>query len=255
MVCPKPSVSLGVFICLFGHLFGSSGCAADLSTQWRGQLLAAALRFGLSGLEEPSVDQLEDRLRRSLAVCIGVSASSIVRLRIVDLMTGTSGFGEVREFDLEVELEVSLSDDVNETEVLAAIMDLEDMSSPLALLLRDILQGYFQIRVRWVEVSMEPVVYSGSLVNLTGPGLLAGDSDVSLGDSDPDGHTTVASGVVLSMALLPIGAAWIRLVMAEQAAGEHEGHLSCEEIQRSSRPKRRLKSRAAITQSQAADSG
>lgn len=94
MVCPKPSVSLGVFICLFGHLFGSSGCAADLSTQWRGQLLAAALRFGLSGLEEPSVDQLEDRLRRSLAVCIGVSASSIVRLRIVDLMTGTSGFGE-----------------------------------------------------------------------------------------------------------------------------------------------------------------
>eukprot|EP00913_Durusdinium_trenchii_P032821 g30726.t1 len=51
-------------------------------------------------------------------------------------------------------------------------MDLEDMSSPLALLLRNILQGYFQIRVRWVEVSMEPVVYSGSLVNLTGPGTL-----------------------------------------------------------------------------------
>lgn len=28
------------------------------------------------------------------------------------------------------------------------------------------------------------------------------------------------------MALLPIGAAWIRLVMAEQAAGEHEGRKS-----------------------------
>eukprot|EP00434_Breviolum_minutum_P041524 symbB.v1.2.036938.t1/scaffold5335.1/size28330/1 len=125
--------------------------------------------------------------------------------------------------------QVSLGNELlNESEVSASIVDLGDVSSP----------GYFDIQVDWVELEMLPVTYSGSLLNFTNFTYPATESTTAPTE-DPDGTTTtVVSGLVLSMAVIP--AAWVRLIVAERN-GDVGG--SQEELRKGRPVRKKLKSR------------
>ena len=243
-VCQGPSTSVGHFVCLTGRFFGSSGCldpAEASNINWRGLLLAAALRVGFQSLQLFSEDELAENLRRSLAVCIGVASDSIVRLRVLDLTQGKSGEANVIGSELELEFEVSLGNELlNESEVSASIVDLGDVSSPVSLLFGNMLKGYFDIQVDWVELEMLPVTYSGSLLNFTNF-TYPGTESTTAPTEDPDGTTTtVVSGLVLSMAVIPVVAAWVRLIVAERN-GDVGG--SQEELRKGRPVRKKLKSR------------
>jgi len=196
---------------------------------------------GFKSLQLFSEDELAENLRRSLAVCIGVASDSIVRLRVVDLIQGKSGEANVIGSELELEFEVSLGNELlNESEVSASIVDLEDVSSPVSLLFRNMLKGYFDIQVDWVELEMLPVTYSGSLLNFTNF-TYPGTESTTAPTEDPDGTTTtVVSGLVLSMAVIPVVAAWVRLIVAERN-GDVGG--SQEELRKGRPARKKLKSR------------
>eukprot|EP00435_Cladocopium_sp_Y103_P073131 s1255_g42.t1 len=252
--CQSPLTSVGHFSCLAGRFFGSSGClepseASNLA--WRGLLLAGALRFGFNSLEQLSEGELLENLRRVLAVCMGISARSILRLRAADLIFNNES-GEVISSEVELEFEVSLGSELlNETEVSASIIDLEDTSSPVSLLFRNMLKGYFDIQVTWVQVVMLPVTYSGSLLNFTAPSTSVASA---IDHQDPDGTaTSVVSGLVLSMAVVPVVAAWVRLVLAEQHA--RDDLAGAPELRKNGRPKRKSKSRSPGQGPAAVDAG
>lgn len=243
--CESPLTSVGHFSCLAGRFFGSSGClkpseASNLA--WRGLLLAGALRFGFNSLRQWSEDELLENLRRVLAVCIGVSARSIRRLRAVELLLNNET-SEVISSEVELEFEVSLGSELlNETEVSASIVDLEDASSPVSLLFRNMLKGYFDIQVTWLQMLMIPMTYSGSLLNFTAQPRSTSVAS-AIDHQDPDGTaSSVVSGLVLSMAVVPVVAAWVRLVLAEQNA--REDLAGAPELRKNGRPKRKSKGRS-----------
>lgn len=208
---------------------------------WRGLLLAGALRFGFNSLRQWSEDELLENLRRVLAVCMGVSARSIRRLRAVELLLNNET-SEVISSEVELEFEVSLGSELlNETEVSASIVDLEDASSPVSLLFRNMLKGYFDIQVTWLQMLMMPMTYSGSLLNFTAQPQSTSVAS-AIDHPDPDGTASVVSGLVLSMAVVPVVAAWVRLVLAEQNA--REDLAGAPELRKNGRPKRKSKGRS-----------
>lgn len=248
--CESPLISVGHFTCLAGRFFGSSGClepSEATKLAWRGLLLAGALRFGFNSLRQWSEDELLDNLRRVLAVCMGVSGRSIRRLRAAELLLNNET-GEVISSEVELEFEVSLGSELlNETEVSASIVDLEDASSPVSLLFHNMLKGYFDIQVTWLQLVMLPMTYSGSLLNFTAPSTSV--ASAAIDHQDPDGTaTSVVSGLVLSMAVVPVVAAWVRLVLAEQNA--REDLAGAPELRKNGRPKRKSKSRSPISPGQ-----
>lgn len=248
--CESPLTSVGHFTCLAGRFFGSSGClepSEATKLAWRGLLLAGALRFGFNSLRQWSEDELLDNLRRVLAVCMGVSGRSIRRLRAAELLLNNET-GEVISSEVELEFEVSLGSELlNETEVSASIVDLEDASSPVSLLFHNMLKGYFDIQVTWLQLVMLPMTYSGSLLNFTAPSTSV--ASAAIDHQDPDGTaTSVVSGLVLSMAVVPVVAAWVRLVLAEQNA--REDLAGAPELRKNGRPKRKSKSRSPISPGQ-----
>ncbi|CAJ1373106.1 unnamed protein product [Effrenium voratum] len=215
--CPGSS-SAGHFICLHGRFFGSSGCQEAGATAWRGPLLAAALHVGVTSRSPLSSEVLQESLRRSLAVCLGMSSSSIVRLRVLDLVA--EGQSPEVLANLELQFEVSLgAEQANFTEVAEGIEELTEVSTPAFLLLQNMMKGYFNIQIRWVEVAMRAVPYDGSILNLTLAPVSTGDSgDAAAEMQDQDGTATI-SGVVLSMTIIPVVAVWVRFILAERRVG------------------------------------
>jgi len=179
--------------------------AFDPSLKWRGLLLAAAFRAGMSWLEPP--ESLQETLRRGVAVSLDITSSSIVRLQLASQFEKGVEASTV-EWELEVDLKAAMLD---RDEVLDSLVALSDKSSLVGLLFRNSLKGYASINVLWVDILMLPVAYNGSVFNVTG--------DIfevpSGGDTEAD-NSALVSGVLLAFVAIPVVASITQFLIVDR---------------------------------------
>lgn len=211
--CPE-SFPVGVFICIKGRIFGSSGCLqAEGNRQWRGPLLAVALRAGLAWTDPPP--SLQESLRRAIALSLGTPPSDIVRLLVVSKMPEGVDPEQATSHIVEWEMEVRLSEEHGFLEVSSKLEAVADVSSLTAALFRNVLMGLSEVTLRWTELVMPPVEYNGSVLNLTvEQGMHSNVADTHDGNSETD-NSALVSAVLLSLMAIPVLASILQFISAD----------------------------------------
>eukprot|EP00439_Symbiodinium_sp_Y106_P079208 s227_g17.t3 len=239
--CPE-SVPVGMFICIEGRMFGSSGCLqVEGNRHWR----------GLAWTDPPP--SLQESLRRALALSLGTPPSDIVRLFVVSKMPEGVDPEQATSHSVEWEMEVRLSEEHGFLEVSSKLEAIADVSSLTATLFRNVLMGLSEVTLRWTELVMPPVEYNGSILNFTADqGEHSNVADTHDGNSESD-NSALVSAVLLSLTAIPVVASILNFIsedarLRRQPPPAREGPVPADlpELQRVHRRSKVRGSRSAI---------